>query len=735
MKHSLFFHFIALVCALMTVTALQAQESNVYCPSGIYDPNVFYFSSSNQKDLVETLNDVNQALIKTEGETFTLTINLELDANQFIVPNTVYVIGQNKNYSFRFNNSVTSEKQIVPGTYDIFAQFRHKSTGIYYTIIKESIEISSDMTVTLNPEEATNHIAFRTYGPDGELLKHSLGYRDNETNQWITTEEGTIKATHTTNTIYKKKQTGLSRLVSWNFNTIGDASTPEEQTVSQMDFYISDVSDNYLFTQYRYDDKSRNEYEKHTAYCNYYSTDNVKVGVIENNPANYAFQSETYKFSPYGLTQEGFGYGKAHIRVLNNVSFQSHANDTYIILPKQGDSFTIDTWLNIPDADPIYSDLKLLSQSEFMDYGGKVVQWWGEEIDDVKGWSNSASSTIQNGSVKYINIGNHNICGQQSSSQNDLYNVFGDFYGAGYESFHIKILPSPDAFTYPGEKALGILGNNCPINAFKVKIYEDQGRMNLAFNSYYVGRYGETRWCYDETTTTTMKYNGTDVDPSTFTPDGTGTIEYTVTNTNVDVDGVAGYNTTTVYFDQNKEDMTPPSIEMLHFKNSDNCVTDRFTTPDEGKIEFYASDFHYQYNSEEFDGLFKCKPVEVVVEYAPYGTEDWNEIVVEEIPELFQEPGWGYFYRGSLSDVTGYAEQGWFDLRFRLTDEAGNWQEQVVSPAFRIDDLNQTSITDVVVNRTASDNAIYTISGQRIYGDVNSLPHGVYIIGGKKVVK
>jgi hypothetical protein len=102
---------------------------------------------------------------------------------------------------------------------------------------------------------------------------------------------------------------------------------------------------------------------------------------------------------------------------------------------------------------------------------------------------------------------------------------------------------------------------------------------------------------------------------------------------------------------------------------------------------------------------------------------------------LFQSPGFGYFYRGSLSEVTGTAEQGWFDLRFRLTDETGNWQEQVVSPAFRIDDLNQTSITDVVVNRTAIDNAIYSISGQRIYGDVNSLPHGVYIIGGKKVVK
>lgn len=738
MKHSLFFHFIALVCALMTVTALQAQDSNVYCPSGKYDPNVIHFNSFDQMDQMETLNQVKQIPRKAEGETCTLTINLEFDADLFYKPDVVVYNQENMNdaYGFYFDNNASSEQQTLSlGTYDIFAQFRHISTGTYYTIIKESVEISSDMTMTLNPEEATNHIAFRTYGPDGVLLKHSLGYRDSESGQWVTTEEGTIKTTHFANVIFKKLPNALHFIQSNTYHTIGDASSPEGQIVSQMDYYVNDVSDNFLFTQYRYDIKDRNEYEKLTAYCNYYSTDNVKIGVIENNPANYVFQSDTYKFSPYGRTQNGFGFGKTHIKVLNNMFYQSNANDEYINVPKEGDSFTIDTYLNIPDVDPTFSNLKLLNQNEYMDYGGSVVNQWGFEQIKPLGWSNSAASTIKNGSVISTNIGNHNICAQQGSSRNDLYNVYVDLFGTGDESFRIQLLPSPEAFTYPAEQALGILGDNCPINALKVKCYENQGRMNLTFNSYYVGRYGETRWCNNETTTATMKFNGTDVDPSTFTPDDTGTIEYSITNTNVDVDGVAGHNTTTVYFNQNKEDMTPPSIEMLHFKNSDDGVTDRFATPDEGIIEFYASDFHYQYYPERFGGIFECKPVDVVVEYAPYGTEDWTELAVTEVPELFQSPGFGYFYRGSLSDVTGVAEQGWFDLRFRLTDEVGNWQEQVVSPAFRIDEFNQTAITEVSNDRKSNYNSIYNISGQRVYGDLNSLPHGVYIIGGKKVVK
>ena len=120
--------------------------------------------------------------------------------------------------------------------------------------------------------------------------------------------------------------------------------------------------------------------------------------------------------------------------------------------------------------------------------------------------------------------------------------------------------------------------------------------------------------------------------------------------------------------------------------------------------------------------------------YKETGNEDWNELTVEEVPELFLEPGWGYFYRGSLAAVTGQGEKGWFDLRFRLQDASGNWQEQVVSPAFRIDDLAYSSVATITPSK-AGDNTIYNLAGQRMRSDINTLPHGVYIIGGKKVVK
>ena len=256
--------------------------------------------------------------------------------------------------------------------------------------------------------------------------------------------------------------------------------------------------------------------------------------------------------------------------------------------------------------------------------------------------------------------------------------------------------------------------------------------MKYDIHDYFVGRYGESL-CGEYGKNATLKYNCEEVDLETFVPENKGTFEWTSTYTNVEVDGLPGHNTTTVYFDQNQEDMTPPAVEMLHFR-SEEGVTDRFATAADGTMEFYASDFNYQYYPDLWNGVFDCQPVEVTVEYAPYGTEEWNELAVEEIPEYYQEPGWGYFYRGSLAGVTGEGLNGWFDLRFRLQDASGNWMDQVVSPAFRIDDQAYSSVATVTADK-GGDDAIYNLAGQRMRGGLNSMPHGIYIVGGKKVVK
>ena len=89
----------------------------------------------------------------------------------------------------------------------------------------------------------------------------------------------------------------------------------------------------------------------------------------------------------------------------------------------------------------------------------------------------------------------------------------------------------------------------------------------------------------------------------------------------------------------------------------------------------------------------------------------------------------GLVHRGSLANVAGEGLNGWFDLRFRLQDASGNWMDQVVSPAFRIDDQAYSSVA-TVGSDNAREVARYNLAGQRVQKAVK----GLYIIGGKKVM-
>ena len=79
--------------------------------------------------------------------------------------------------------------------------------------------------------------------------------------------------------------------------------------------------------------------------------------------------------------------------------------------------------------------------------------------------------------------------------------------------------------------------------------------------------------------------------------------------------------------------------------------------------------------------------LKVSLQYSPDGSDVWSSLEVKEVPELFFLPGYGNFYRASLSGVTATSGNGWFKLRIRLEDEAGNTQEQTIEPAFYIEKL------------------------------------------------
>ena len=294
-----------------------------------------------------------------------------------------------------------------------------------------------------------------------------------------------------------------------------------------------------------------------------------------------------------------------------------------------------------------------------------------------------------------------------------------------------------------------MLGNSCPmLNVYYCPYpYYGGDAATIQFNMYYKGRYGEQRES-DYWNTHLLIKEGEKIyfDDTLHKRDGyldddphwnTGIFDVTITNENVDVDGLQGRNVTKLQLDKSKADKCPPSLSMLDFRTNDNMVTDRFATAADGKLNFYAYDNNFNV-TEDWQYYWTVFKPTVEVSYAPYDKDDWKPLPVEEDPDLFFLPTMGYFYSGSLKDVTGAGREGWFDLKIRLEDEAGNWQEQVISPAFRIDDLVDTGIDDnnqFTIANNPNATTVYDLMGRRIANDSSTPNKGVYIVNGRKVIR
>lgn len=694
---------------LMVGLAVQAQVYTEFNMTGKKSADVHYTKSGinlNKMDkhqygymTVYTPKQELKAPKKAEPGEVNLTFNLVYDPDVFWTPYTVYIIDENNNMksAWRMGEDVITTT-VAPGTYDFVICYQSMEKGDLYYVIREQVEVTEDATFTLSAEEATNHISFVNYGPDGNVLKHDLLGYDEETGAPILLEKGDIETTDIENQVYLK---GMGSLGSYSHWVV--SAWPEElRTAPFSEYYVNDVSDRYVFTQSR---TCHND-EFDVWYLSYFSTDDVHAGAIANNPEDYVLCHENYQFSPKGQNEPGYGAGVV-LYAIKNGKYASNSGllSGFPLRAKQDDTFSFDVYNGIPFVNPDDESVNLLVGPLFSDYYGVVQDVWGNENYDCVDLTIGSPYFIENGQQIFHNVG----------PINSYYTPCGKNRVLAENTTKIQVLPAPAAFTYPAEERLGTVGDNCPINAIDVMSYHDDYQGDVTnFGDKFVGRYGETRLYNDDEVNIALKFNGEEIeDPNNWSRDSKGTWEYTVTNTNIEVDGLPGENKTVVYYDETNEESTFPGIEMMHFR-SDAGVTDRFATAAEGMMEFMGGDFKYNYYPEYWAGVFDCQPMDVTVEYAPYGTDNWKALPVEEVPELYQMPGWGYFYRASLASVTGTAMMGWFDVRFKLQDEAGNWQEQVVSPAFRIDDLVSTAVEEVEAVTDAREVARYSVDGRQL---------------------
>ncbi|MGN1245790.1 MAG: T9SS type A sorting domain-containing protein [Muribaculaceae bacterium] len=623
---------------------------------------------------------------------------------------------------------------IPKGTYDFVARFwcqdwLVESPSLAY-VFKEDVVVDGNMELTFDVSEATNHIHFESYLSDGsKALLPKVKFLDAE--PWVEwdmsdcTVEDICFNYFIINPNFGKGK-GDSGIIVQGTGNAGYRMVKDDGSImnneTSFDILVNNVSDEYHFVQLR-TMILENGIDIATLHHK-----GITDQPIVNDPADYIYYNDTFTLTPAretignvrwksqtksgiiidDLTQGGY-----------NVMTKSETPSIGICSPKDTNGLDFHTTANIENIDACWEyyldwgDGNLSTEYATSGIVGLPVIWNGSEFD-------------------YIN-NNH------SEGGNFAFQIPEDIDG------NITDLPGHPAFSFTSAKKKAPYGNSAPINAFMDQTaYQSWADAKISyFGCCYIGRFGEVRNVDEINLNAQIKYNGEviceDYDSIAntfsyyhFVEDRTpaGVYELHFRDTNVMVDDIPGFNDTYIYADKRKEDGTAPTLQMLQFKNRQGDITDRFPNASYGILEFAGGDFNFHMQEEPWHTYYDCKPQTVKVEYAPNGTEDFIELEsVTEIPELYTMPGFGYFYRASLAEVKTLSPNGWFDLRITLTDESDNVQQQVISPAFKIDLL--TGIASV-----SSDGiSVYARDKQIVVAGASEPAVEVYSLGGSKVLK
>lgn len=691
-----------------------------------------YTKITNVPDRTIYLGNISSPQNETQNteDNVTLSINLNFDPDEFMFMGFVMVYNESgyMNYGF-WTGSGPISLEVPGGTYDYFTQFYDITTGKIHMIVKEQKNTDVGTTIDINPDEAMNLVSTKLLDENGEPLQPGI----------LNSETGGYSAINYTRINYFLP---LNLIISGATDLY---DTPFGEHGPTWDFYINDVSDRYSFTQnlIAHGNEENNHY-----FCRYSTITGITESVLlQNDPSDWVFHTEKFQPSLLGMN------GEVYPAFLALNSYNGNVLGQLSSITMSDSPFSLEegfrAYLNNPlDEDPA----GLLIFPGITDHIAVLDPGTGEEGFLMKG-----NAVTKDGD--YVSYGS----GALSSLQTHPY-----FLGSVYyidESFGFRAgIPFHPRFSFTSEQNSDVIqGNNVPVSS-----------VGSAYNirSNYVGRYGEVRESDFFATEVEIKHEDEIVFSGNYIEDGylsysipeTGKLEFTFTNTNIDVDGLNGKNITRLSFDRSREDWASPTLQHLQFRNTDNKVTDRFETAEQGAVRLAAGDF-------KFTGSYASylPGNEVQFFYSTYGQDTWTEIELNKIPEYFQMPAFGDYYEASLAGVVVPEENSWFDVKIICTDAAGNKQEQIVSPAFKveqktmgIEEVDQSGFTvypnpftnEVNIKLPESLKGNYTfkvsdLSGKKIYAqnqsdrsfvwNGSSLPKGIYILSietnGKAIAK
>lgn len=588
----------------------------------------------------------------------------------------------------------TRTVQVPAGTYDFSICFWSQEHDTFGYLVREQFEVNADMSLTISESEATELCRFYPTMKDGQKA-------DVPIMNW---ETGELDSSNATAQFY-----GLDYIAYRNGCEPFAAGIAQvgfqDESAGGFKFVCNKLSDNYHFTALAFIQTNEGNIEVSL------SDVKLKDGIALGYNKDYVeYHAPEFFHTPL--------YNKEGVERLNSLVEAVYWKDDYQL---GGGGLYLEKTPKIEVAQQpmpdVSSDYKVAVMFQNNDLDKTVEFEEDGEIyrENVQTGVKTLPSFYKDGKWNYVNRG-HSECGNFS------YQV--------PEQGEIVEYPGHPRFSFTADEINGKLANSAPllVTMQQINNYGDL-TVRSASAQAYIGRYGEVRLADMYELSTVVNLDGKKVFDSAdgiyldewnynHSVDGPmGVIDMTFENHNVIVDAtVEGSNIARLHYDENASDAIAPTPQMLMFRNTADEITERFEKAEDGIIELACADFTWHSVDEPEDGynrfFYTAQPCDLKVEAAAYQTDSFKEIAVSEDSELFFMPGFGYFYRGSLADVDTNSANGWYDLRITVSDAAGNYLTQTLSPAFAIGEY--AVINTVDAPDTDAPTEYFTIQGQRV---------------------
>ena len=259
-----------------------------------------------------------------------------------------------------------------------------------------------------------------------------------------------------------------------------------------------------------------------------------------------------------------------------------------------------------------------------------------------------------------------------------------------------------------------------------------------------IGENGCVRVC-DKDAVLKANFNGEEIfndsifkisDWDEFQIETPGVVTFDINNHHLAVDNVEKSNITHIEFDLNRDDICAPTMTFLQVKDAYNHECIELTDLAQSTICFAAGDFSPHYTEEGGHGHFDYMQYDgkpsVEVYYSVDGNT-WETLEITENEALFHE-NYGNVFTIDLSQLDGKVNDQWVSIKFVITDEAGNFQEQELMNLFYAGELTNVSESTATTSTVYPNpfqtsftvNAVNPVSGKAVVNVYNVLGENVY---------